>query len=55
MFQSLDMNNSGKIDYTEFLAMFTQNPIYQTEQNFKEIFQKLDLDRDGKVTELVTE
>lgn len=50
LFEALDLNSSGKIDYTEFLAAFTQNEVYQTENYLKEVFKKIDVDLDGKIT-----
>ena len=42
LFSSLDLNGSGLIDYTEFLAAFTQNEIYQSEKYLKEVFNRID-------------
>lgn len=50
LFHSLDINNSGKIDYSEFLAVFVLNGIYQYESYLKDVFRKLDADKDGKIT-----
>ena len=57
LFLSLDINNSGKIDYSgrlrltaEFLAIFVLNGIYQYESYLKDIFKKLDLNKDGKIS-----
>jgi len=50
LFKALDINNSGKIDYSEFLSIFVLNGIYQYESYLKDIFKKLDTNKDGKVT-----
>lgn len=48
--QSLDLDNSGFVDYTEFLAAFTANSVYIQENYMKNIFKKLDKNNDGSIT-----
>jgi len=50
LFNSLDLNGSGSIDYTEFIAAFTQNEHYQKENYLRDIFKKIDTDNDKKIT-----
>lgn len=40
--KSLDLDDSGKVDYTEFLAAFTVNSVYTQENYLKDVFKKLD-------------
>ena len=42
LYGSLDLNCSGNIDYTEFLAAFTNNEHYKKEKYLKSVFKKID-------------
>jgi calcium-dependent protein kinase len=42
LYSSLDLNGSGNIDYTEFLAAFTNNEHYKKEKYLKSVFKKID-------------
>ena len=42
LMKALDLDNSGMIDYTEFLSAFTVNSVYTQENYLKDIFNKLD-------------
>jgi len=39
---ALDLNESGYIDYTEFLAAFAVNEVYKQEGYLKDVFMRLD-------------
>lgn len=42
LFHSLDLNGSGLIDYTEFIAAFMLNDVYQDENYLIQVFKTLD-------------
>lgn len=44
IFESLDMDHTGVIKYTEFLAAAMQEQLYLAEDKILEAFNKLDLD-----------
>ena len=50
IFESLDMDHTGVIKYTEFLAAAMQEQLYLAEDKILEAFNKLDLDHTGKIT-----
>ena len=43
MFDAMDIDKSGCIDYTEFIAAFLDTVILKQEKYLKEAFQKIDL------------
>ncbi len=45
----MDFDNSGQVDYTEFIASFLDCSIYRNERFLKKEFEKLDHDKDGKL------
>lgn len=45
----MDFDNSGQVDYTEFIASFLDCSIYRNERFLKKEFEKLDQDKDGKL------
>lgn len=45
----MDFDNSGQIDYTEFIACFLDGTIYKNQKFLRQQFQKLDSDKDGKL------
>jgi len=49
IFQAMDFNDSGQIDYTEFIASFLDCSIYLNESFLRKEFAKLDMDKDGKL------
>lgn len=55
LYGSLDLNCSGNIDYTEFLAAFTNNEHYKKEKYLKSVFKKIDKDGNNKITKIELE
>lgn len=49
IFRAMDFDNSGQVDYTEFIASFLDCTIYRNERFLKKEFEKLDQDKDGKL------
>lgn len=49
IFTAMDFDNSGQVDYTEFIASFIDSTIYKNEKLLKKEFDKLDIDKDGKL------
>jgi calcium-dependent protein kinase len=47
---SLDTNNNGYIDYTEFLAGCLKSKIYMNEDNIMQAFDYFDKDKSGTIT-----
>lgn len=45
VFFSLDSNNNGQIDYTEFQALFSQNDLFKNEKLLMEQFKLVDVVR----------
>lgn len=45
----MDFDNSGYIDYTEFIASFIDCTLVKNDQFLKKQFNKLDSDKDGKL------
>lgn len=48
--QLMDTNNSGSIDYTEFIAGCMQSYVYLKENNLKQAFEYFDKDGNGTIT-----
>lgn len=45
----MDFDNSGYIDYSEFIASFLDTSAYMNETFLRKQFVKLDQDKDGKL------
>ncbi len=45
----MDFDNSGQIDYTQFIASFLDCSLFKDEKFLKKQFDKLDKDKDGKL------
>lgn len=43
MFDAMDIDKSGSIDYTEFIAAFLDTVVIKQEKYLKEAFQRIDL------------
>jgi len=50
LFESLDLNRSGMIDYSEFIAAFIHNAVFKNEKYLRMAFQRLDEKVDGFIT-----
>ena len=50
IFKSIDSNNTGKIDYTEFLAASIDQKLYLREERLMEVFQMIDKNNSGKIS-----
>ena len=50
IFKSIDINNSGKIDYTEFLAATIEKNLYLKDEYLKEAFDSFDCNLNGKIS-----
>jgi len=49
-FESVDTDNSGKIDYTEFLSVTMEKNIYLREEKLYSAFKLFDKNDDGVIT-----
>ena len=45
----MDTDNSGEIEYTEFISASIEKNIYLNEKKLKEAFKSFDLDGNGKI------
>ena len=50
IFNSIDTDKSGRIDYTEFIAATLDEKLYLQEQRLYEVFKTFDKDNTGKIT-----
>ena len=50
LFQALDVDRNGKIDYTEFIAATLQRANYLRNDRLLEAFLNFDKDKSGKIT-----
>lgn len=50
MFDAMDIDKSGQIDYSEFIAAFLDTVVIKQEKYLKEAFQRIDLDKSGKIS-----
>lgn len=49
IFNAMDFDNSGQVDYTEFIASCLDGTIKKNESFLRKEFEKLDSDKDGKL------
>jgi calcium-dependent protein kinase len=49
IFTAMDFDNSGQVDYTEFIACFLDATITKNDRFLRKEFEKLDADHDGKL------
>ena len=50
IFKEIDINNSNKIEYTEFISSLIAKKEFLKEEKLMEIFKTLDKDGNGKIT-----
>ena len=50
-FEAIDQNGNGVIDYSEFVCLISQNIMLGSEEMVKKIFDELDLNKDGRISE----
>ena len=50
VFDSLDSNKSGRIEFSEFVTASMAGKVLANEENLRLAFKVLDSDKDGKVT-----
>ena len=50
-FESIDTDQSGKIDYTEFLAVTMEKNVYLKEEKLYAAFKLFDLNGDGLISQ----
>lgn len=50
LFQQMDADGSGKIDYTEFIAATLEKKVYQQEDKMFQAFKHFDKDNSGKIS-----
>ena len=50
VFNSIDTDKSGKIDYSEFIACCIDKKLYLRSERLSDAFQMLDLDKSGKIS-----
>ena len=46
----IDTDNSGTINYTEFIASCMEQALFQKEENIRMVFKMMDINQDGKIT-----
>ena len=49
-FQAIDTDNSGNIEYTEFISACIDKNVYLNEEKLKEAFNLFDADKSGKIS-----
>ena len=50
IFKSIDTDNSGNIEYTEFISASIEKNIYLNEEKLKDAFKLFDADNSGKIS-----
>ncbi len=50
IFKQIDTDNSGSIEYTEFISACIDKNIYMNEEKLKEAFNLFDIDKSGKIS-----
>ena len=50
IFKQIDTDNSGTIEYTEFISVCIEKNIYLNEERLREAFNLFDLDKSGKIS-----
>ena len=50
LFEKIDVDHSGKIDYTEFIAASLERRVYLKKEKLFEAFTSLDKDKNGQIS-----
>ena len=50
IFKQIDTDNSGNIEYTEFISACIEKNVYLNEQKLKDAFNLFDSDKSGKIS-----
>ena len=50
LFKSIDTDNSGNIEYTEFISASIEKNVYLNEEKLKDAFKLFDADNSGKIS-----
>jgi len=50
IFKQIDTDNSGNIEYTEFISACIDKNVYLNEEKLKEAFNLFDSDKSGKIS-----
>ncbi|CAD8123033.1 unnamed protein product [Paramecium sonneborni] len=50
LFKAMDIDQSGQVDYSEFIAAFLVCPQFQNERFIEEQFKKIDQDNSGRIS-----
>ena len=50
LFEKMDFNNNGTIDYSEFLITYLDPAKVINEERLKEVFNMFDIDKSGAIT-----
>jgi calcium-dependent protein kinase len=50
LFKSIDTDNSGNIEYTEFISASIEKSVYLNEEKLKDAFKLFDADNSGKIS-----
>ena len=49
IFKKIDTDNSGNIEYTEFISASIEKNVYMNEQKLRDAFNLFDTDKNGKI------
>ena len=50
IFKKIDTDNSGNIEYTEFISASIEKNVYMNEQKLRDAFNLFDTDKNGKIS-----
>ena len=50
LFKAMDIDQSGSVDYSEFIAAFLACPQFQNERFIEEQFRRIDQDNSGRIS-----
>ena len=55
LFKSIDTDNSGNIEYTEFISASIEKNVYLNKEKLKDAFKLFDADNSGKISRVEIE